>query len=304
MAPSAFRPAYLADLALLLLLATLWGASYTFIKLGIASIAPVTLIAGRTAIAVVALWGVMHWRGLAMPRSASLWGRFLIQACLNSVVPFTLIAWAEQSIDAGLATILNSSSPIFTFMLTLCFPGRHPATIRKLFGVVCGLIGICLIVGVEALAGIGRELIAELALVAATICYAGAAIFGRHFQGLDPMVPATGSLMCGAVVLIPMSMALEHPWTLVPTSTSVAALLALALLSTALALTIYFRLLETLGPVGTTSQAFLRVPIGVGLGVMFLGEKLSPTTWMGFVCVIAGVAAMTLPSRRSVATSS
>src|SRR5262245_34757234 len=103
------------ELALLLLLATLWGASYTFIKLGVATIPPITFIASRTLIAGAILIAVIRLRGLAMPREAPAWRRFVFQACLNSVLPFTLIAWAERSVDAGLAVILNSTTPIFTF---------------------------------------------------------------------------------------------------------------------------------------------------------------------------------------------
>ncbi len=294
--PRAFG--HLGELALLLLLATLWGASYTFIKLGVESIPPVTLIAARTTIAAVVLLGALRWRRMAMPSDLAAWRRFLFQACLNSVIPFTLIAWAEQSVDAGLATILNSSAPIFTFVLAWCLAREQSATGRQLFGVVCGMIGICLIVGVQALYGIGQQLTAELAIVGATICYAGATIFGRNFQGLDPMLPATGSLLCGAAVLIPISLVIDHPWTLAPSSRSIVALICLAVLSTALAFTIYFRLIRTLGAVGTTAQAYLRVPIGVAIGVVFLGERLAPTTLIGLVCVIAGVAAMAVPARK------
>ncbi len=213
------------------------------------------------------------------------------------MVPFTLIAWAEQSVDAGLATILNSCSPIFTFLLARSLARQASATGRQLFGVICGLIGICLIVGVQALDGIGQQLTAELAIVAATICYAGAAMFSRHFQGLDPILPATGSLVCGAIVLVPASLVVDRPWTLEPSASSIAALICLAVFSTALAFTLYFRLIRTLGPVGTTAQAYIRVPIGVAIGVMFLGETLAATSWIGLVCVIAGVAAMTRPRR-------
>jgi len=285
---------YLAELALLVLLATLWGASYTFIKLGVESIPPVTFIAARTTIAAVVLVGILHGRGVAMPTDLAVWRRFLVQACLNSVIPFTLIAWAEQSVDAGLATILNSSAPIFVFILTWCLARQQSATRRQFFGVISGMIGICLIVGVQALSGIGEQLTAELAIIAATICYAGAAIFGRNFQGLDPMLPATGSLLCGAIVLIPISLVVDHPWTLAPSSRSMLALMCLSIFSTALAFTIYFRLIQTLGSMAATSQAYLRVPIGVAIGVAFLGENLAPTTLIGLVCVIAGVAAMTI----------
>ena len=290
-----------AEFGLLLLLATLWGGSYTFIKLGVATIPPITLIAARTAIAGVLLLVIMQARGLSLPNDAATWRRFLFQACLNSVIPWTLIAWAERSLDAGLATILNSSAPIFTFFLTLAIAGQDRPTLRKLFGVVAGMAGICLIVGVQALQGVGEQLAAQIATVVAAICYAGGAIFSRGFKGLDPMAPAAGSLLCGAAILIPVSLVVERPWTLAPSMSSVLALLALAVFSTAFAFVIYFRLIQTLGSVGTTAQAYLRVPVGVALGVLFLGESLSPTATIGLGCVVIGVAAMTIPARRRLA---
>jgi drug/metabolite transporter (DMT)-like permease len=286
------------ELALLLALATLWGASYTFIKLGVATIPPVTLIGARTLIAGTILLVIIRTRGLALPKDAATWRRFLFQACLNSVIPFTLIAWAERSVDAGLATILNSTSPIFTFLLTVVITRHEAVTTRKLLGVIAGIAGTSLIVGVQAFNGLGEALMAQLAIVAATVCYAGAAIFGRGFKGLDPIMPAAGSLICGAAILIPISIVVDRPWTLAPSTSSVVALLGLAIFSTALAFVIYFRLIQTLGSVGTTAQAYLRVPIGVAIGVMALGETLSPTAWAGLVCVIIGVAAMTIPARK------
>ena len=265
------------ELALLMLLATLWGGSYTFIKLGVATIPPITLIAGRTLIAGVLLLLIMHWRGVRLPRDAATWRRFLFQACLNSVIPWTLIAWAERSVDAGLATILNSTSPIFTFFLTLAIAHQDAPSWRKLFGVMAGMIGICLIIGVQAFHGIGEQLAAQLAIVAATVCYAGGAVFSRGFKDLDPMAPAAGSLLCGALMLLPVSAVVERPWMLTPSGTSSLALSGLAVFSTAIAFVIYFRLIQTLGSVGTTAQAYLRVPIGVAFGVLLLGESLSPT---------------------------
>jgi drug/metabolite transporter (DMT)-like permease len=287
------------ELALLLVLATLWGASYTFIKLGVATIAPITLIAARTSIAGLLLVAIMRWRGVRLPRDGATWRRFLLQACLNSVVPWTLIAWGERFVDAGLATILNSASPIFTFLFTVAVTRHETATPRKLVGVVAGMAGICLIVGIEAFHDIGRGLLAEIAIVAATICYACAAIFSRGFKELDPMAPAAGSLLAGAAVLIPVSLVVELPWTLAPSALSLLALLGLAVFSTALAFVIYFRLIQTLGSVGTTAQAYLRVPIGVAIGVVFLGEQLAPTAWIGLACVVVGVAAMTIPARKN-----
>jgi drug/metabolite transporter (DMT)-like permease len=294
------RPPNVAkELALLLLLATLWGGSYTFIKLGVATIPPITLIAARTAIAGVLLVVIMRWRGIKLPVDAATWRRFLFQACLNSAIPWTLIAWGERFLDAGLATILNSTSPIFTFLLTAAITRHEALTGRKLFGMLAGIFGICLIVGVQALSGLGEQLTAQVATVLATICYAGAAIFSRSFKGLDPMAPAAGSLRAGAAILIPLSLVVDRPWTLAPSASSLLALLGLAVFSTAAAFVIYFRLIQTLGSVGTTAQAYLRVPIGVALGVLFLGESVTSTAWIGLACVVAGVAAMTIPARRA-----
>ena len=285
------------DVVLLLTLATLWGASYTFIRLSVVTIPPLTLIAARTLIAGSLLAAWMTMRGISIPREPALWRRFFVQAMLNSVVPFTLIAWAERSVEAGLATILNSASPVFAFVATWLITKHEHVPPRKLFGVAIGLAGICLIVGTSVLSGLGNQAIPQLAIVAASVCYACAAIYGRSFHGLPPAVPAAGSMLLGAALLIPASLTFDHPWTLHPSMSSLGALLALSVFSTAAAFVIYFRLVQTLGSVGTTAQAYLRVPIGVALSMMFLGESLAPTAWIGLICVVAGVAAMTMPHR-------
>ena len=289
--------ARLPDYALLVVLASVWGASYTFIKIGIETIPPVTLIAARTLIAGSLLLVVMRWRGVALPLERRLLGLFAFQALMNSVLPFTLIAWAEKTVDASLAVILNAMTPIFTFLITWRVTRHEPASFLKLLGVALGLLGTCLIIGFSALGGLGVAVLAQGAVLLATVFYAVAAVFGRHFKGLDPMVPATGSLLSGAVILIPASLFVDRPWTLAPSAASLAALLGLSILSTALAFTIYFRLLKTLGSVGVTAQAYLRVPIGVFIGMLALGETLAPTALLGMICAVAGVAAMTVPGK-------
>lgn len=293
----AAAPNRAVELALLLVLAGLWGGSYTFIKLGVETIPPLTLITARTLIAGLVLLVVIRWRGLRLPRDLATWRLFLVQAGLNSVVPFTLIAWAERSVDAGLATILSSTSPIFVVLLSCLSASAERLPALRLAGIAAGLAGTILIVGAQAMTGFGEQLWAQLALVAASICYGGAALFGRSFKGLDPIMPAAGSLLCGALVLLPFSLLLDQPWTLSPSVQSIQALIALSLVSTALAFVIYFRLIARLGSVATTSVAYLRVPAGVLIGMVFLGEALAPTAWAGLVLVIGGVLAMTLPLR-------
>jgi drug/metabolite transporter (DMT)-like permease len=291
------KPNYAVELALLATLATLWAASYTLIKLGIDTIPPVTLIAARTLIAGTILVVIMRGRGIRFPRDWASWRNFTIQACLNSAIPFTLIAWAEKSIDAGLAVILNSMTPVFAFLITLLWSRHEVTSLRKFAGVAVGLAGTCIIVGGQAFNHVGHELLAQLAVVLATVCYAGAAIFGKNFKTLDPMAPAAGSLLSGAVILIPVSLVVDRPWTLTPSAASVMALIGLAVFSTALAFVIYFRLIHTLGSVGTTAQGYLRAPIGVAIGAYALGESPSLTAWIGLVCILMGVAFMTIPAR-------
>ena len=290
--------ALLRELGLLVLLSCLWGSSYTLIKIGIETIPPITLIAARTAIAGAILVMVLYARGLRLPSSSQLWKGFALQAILNSVVPFTLIAWAEHHIDAGLAVVLNSLTPVFTFLLTLLITRHESTSARKLFGVLLGLGGTVVMIGMEALNGLGSVVLAQLAVVVATVFYAGAAIFGKSFKDIDPMVPAAGSLICGTVMLLPVSVMVDRPWALEPSMASLLALVGLSVFSTAAAFTIYFRLMRTLGSLGATAQAYLRVPIGVAIGVVFLGEQLHVTTLIGLVCILTGVVAMTLPKRR------
>ncbi|OLP61781.1 hypothetical protein BJF93_18965 [Xaviernesmea oryzae] len=285
------------DLALLVALATLWGASYSFIKLGVETIPPITLIALRTLIAGTLLLALLRLRGIALPRDRRLWSRFVIQACLNSVLPFTLIAWAEQRIDAGLAVILNATTPIFAFLLTWLMTRHEPANGRKLFGVIAGLGGTCLVVGTEAIGGLGADILPQLAVLAAALCYAGAAIFGKRFGGLDPMLPATGSLLSGAMILLPVSLLVDRPWTMAPSAASLLALGGLSIFSTALAFVLYFRLVQGLGSLATTAQSYLRVPIGIAIGMVALGERPSATAGLGLAAILIGVAAM-MPARR------
>jgi len=288
---------YVLAIALLFALATLWSLSYTLVKVSIETIPPVTVTAFRTFFAGLLLLLIVWLKGLAMPRDRAMQRKLVLQSILNSVIPYTCIAWAQTQVDVNIAVILSSTSPIFAFFLTWAITRHEAATARKLFGVIAGLTGICLIVGVGALAGIGKDLLAQFALLAAALSYACAAIFGRSFDGLDPLVPAAATLLLGSVVLVPASFILDSPWTLTPSAVSFAALVALTLFSTALAYVLYFWLLNALGSIGVTSQSYLRIPMGVMFGVIFFGETLLLTTWIGLACVLVGVVAMTLPNR-------
>lgn len=288
------------EYGLLLLLATLWGASFTFLKLTVASIPPLTTIAWRTAMAGALLYFIMRHQGISLPRDAASWKSFAIVSAVNTVLPFMLIAWGLQWVDASLAVILNSTTPIFAFLITYVLTRHEAVTPRRLFGVVAGITGIVFVVGSSALGGLGQQLLPQLAIVLSSLSYAMSAIYGRAFREMNAMVPACGSLLFGAVVLIPMAIIVERPWTVTPTWTSIVSLIVLGLLCTALGNVLYFRLLGTLGSLGTTAQSYLRVPIGVMAGVLLLGEQFTSTAGFGLVCVVAGVMAMTWPADRPI----
>lgn len=288
----------LLEYGLLLLLSALWGSSFSFLKLTVATVPPLTAISVRTAIAGAVLYAIMRWQGWRLPRDWESWKTFIIISAVNTVFPFILIAWGLQTVDASLAVILNSTTPIFAFLITYFVTRQEGATKRRLFGVVAGLTGIVLIVGATALSGLGQQLLPQLGIVLASVSYATSAIYGRAFRNMNPVVPACGSLLFGAAVLSPMAIAIEHPWTSTPSWGSLVALTILAVLCTAGGNVLYFRLLGTLGSLGTTAQSYLRVPIGVMAGVYLLGEELTSTAGLGLVCVVAGVMAMTWPADR------
>ena len=288
----------LLEYGLLLLLSTLWGASFAFLKLTVASIPPLTAIAWRTAIAGALLYAIMRAQGLRLPTDTASWKSFIVVSAVNTVFPFMLIAWGLQWVDAGLAVILNSTTPIFAFLITYVLTRHEPVTRRRLFGVAAGITGIVFIVGASALGGLGQQLLPQLAIVLASLSYATSAIYGRAFREMNPMVPACGSLLFGAVVLAPLALIVETPWTVTPTSTSIIALLVLGVFCTALGNVLYFRLLGTLGSLGTTAQSYLRVPIGVLAGILLVGDQFTSTAGFGLVCVMAGVMAMTWPAER------
>lgn len=287
--------------ALVLLLALLWGGSYPLLKVAVDTIPPLTVVAIRSLLAGLVLLAVLGPRVKLLGElvSGGSLRALAIQSAFTCVIPWILIAWAIPSLDAGLAVILNSLSPIFIFLLTAFVTKHEPVTRRKGAGVALGLAGVVVIVGVDALAGVGTRTLAEIACVLGAFSYAVAGVIGVRFKGVTPLVPAAGTTLIAAAVLIPLALVFEQPWNLSPSRSSLVAVVAAAVFSTGLAMVIYFRLLATVGSIAMSSQAYLRILVGVGLGMAFLGETPTPHALVGLVLVIAGVVAMTWPVRRS-----
>jgi len=289
------------EFALLGLLALLWGSSYLFIKIAVAEIPPITLIAFRVSVAALFLFVVLSWRKEKLPRDSKTWLMLLIQSFFNSIGAWTLLAWGQQYVDSGLASVLNSTSPIFVFLFTVLVT-RHEATSSlKLLGAILGLAGVALIVGVDVLAGLGQQVAGQLAAITGAILYACAAIYGKQFSHLTATATATGTMIWASIVLLPVSLVLERPWDLSPSVNSIMAATVLSVFCTGCALLIYFRLVKTLGSMGVASQAYLRAGVGVLLGMVFLGEHITFVIGFGLLAAILGVAAINMPARKKVA---
>lgn len=283
--------------ALLCLLALLWGSSYLLIKVAVETIPPITLIASRVFIAAIFLSAIVVWKDERLPRDGHTWRLLLVQSFLTSIGAWTVLAWGQQYVDSALASVLNSTSPVFVFLITFFFTRHETTSWLKLFGACMGITGVALIVGTDALQGLGQQVLAQLAVLSGAVMYAGAAIFGKKFTHLTPLITATCTMIWASLFLVPLSLVLDQPWTLNPSTQSILAAGTLAVLGTGVALLIYFRLLRTLGSLGTTSQSYLRAGVGVALGVIVLGEHITPVIGAGIAAALIGVIAINFPKR-------
>ncbi|MCC3306532.1 EamA family transporter [Sneathiella sp. HT1-7] len=282
---------------LLILLACLWGSSYLLIRIGVETIPPASLVALRVSVAAFVLLIVVWRQGYRLPTDLPTWRNFAIQSFFNSFGAWTLLAWGQQYVESGLATVLNSTSPIFVFLLTWLITRHETVTIRKIAGAFIGLAGVILIIGVDALQSLGQQVVAQLAILASAMLYGYAAINGRKFASLPSTVTAAGVMISACAVLIPASLIIDQPWTLSPSIESLTAVVILGTFGTALALLLYFRLINTLGSLGTASQSYLRMGVGVMLGIVVLGEQFSFIVGLGILTAILGVALINIPSK-------
>ena len=283
------------DYALLLALACCWSSTYPLTKIGLGSIPPVTFISARSLIAAFFLLAVLYARGLRIPTDAKAWKLFAFQQTINSTIPFLMITWAQQYVRAAPTVVLASTTPIFAFLITWGITRHEPATLLKLAGAVLGLAGTAVIIGLDALGGLGGNIFAEMVILLATISFACATIFGLRLTEYDPMVVAAGSLLFGGLLLLPVALISDHPWTLRPTPEAVVATITMGIFSSAFGLMLFYMCLTRLGTLTTNAQGYLRIPIGVGLSVVLLDESVPSNLALGLILVMAGVAAMTLP---------
>ena len=279
------------DWLLLVMLGTLWGGSYFFGKVALAQLPPFTVAVGRLGLAAAVLQVVVRVAGYRMPGSLRAWRAFWVMGLLNNAIPMSLILWGQIRIGSGLAAILNASTPLFTVLLAHFFTRDEPMTAKRIGGVLFGVAGVAVMIGPVALRGLDGGLLAQLAMIGAAISYACAGIFGRRFGGAPPFVTAAGQVTASSLTLLPLSLVVDRPWLLpLPGARTWTAVVGLALLCTALAYVIYFRILATSGASNLLLVTLLMPVNAVFLGITLLGEHIEPRHVVGMVLIAAGLA--------------
>jgi len=277
---------------LLLFLSLLWGGSFFFYKVLVAELPPVTVVLGRVGIAAIALNLGLLVTGRPVPWTWPLFKRFLLLGLLNNVIPFILICWGETRISSGMASILNATTPFFIMLVAHFVTEDEKFSAPKLVAMALGFAGVLVLIGPAALAA-RQQLGGEIALLAATIVYAFGGLYGKVFKGIPPIQIATGQITAATCVLLPLALAVDRPWTLaMPSLSAWAALLAIALFSTALAYVVFYRMMET-APVTSISLVTFLLPVNtLWLGAAFLDESVTWQALGGMALIGAGLAAI------------
>ena len=279
----------------LLALSVLWGGSFFFAGVAVKELPPFTIVSLRVAIAAIVLNIILRIQNLHLPRSKTAWRAFFGMGILNNVIPFSLIVWGQSHLASGLAAILNATTPLFTVAVAHFLTQDEKMTGSRLIGVIIGFIGVAVMIGGKSSFMLGNEIVAQLACLSGALSYAFAGIYGRRFKkmGIPPMVTATGQVTASSVILLPIMLIIDQPWTLVlPSTGAIAALFGLALLSTALAYIIYFRILSTAGATNLLLVTFLIPVTAIFLGISILGERLELRHLVGTILIGAGLAAI------------
>ncbi|RXV62716.1 EamA family transporter [Roseovarius sp. A46] len=280
---------------MLLALATVWGGSFFFNEVAVRDLPVLSVVVGRVALAALILMAILRLRGERLPRGRRIWVAFACMGLMNNALPFSLIVWGQQHIASGVASILNAATPLFTVLLAHVLTRDERMTGGKISGVLIGFAGVAVMIGMGALRDLGVHVAAQLLCLMAAVSYALAGIFGRRFRGMgvSPMATATGQVIASSLILLPLALIVDRPWGLAPPGiAAIGALIGVATLSTALAYTLYFRILATAGATNLLLVTFLVPASAILLGTLILGEVLLLRHMMGMALIGAGLAAI------------
>jgi len=283
----------LREWAMLVALSLLWGGSFFFVGVAVEDFPPLTIVALRVGIAAIALWAIVFAMGQRPPKTPGIWGAFLVMGLMNNAIPFCLIVWGQTQIASGLASILNATTPLFTVIVAGILLTDERATPLKLLGVTIGFIGVVVMIGTPGL-GEGNSTLAQLAIMVAALSYAFAGVYGRRFKkmSISPFVTAAGQVTASALVVAPIALITDGPLNSVPSVEGWASIAGLAVLSTAVAYVLYFRLLGSAGATNLLLVTLLVPVSAILLGSLFLNETLSSVHFVGMALIALGLSAI------------
>jgi drug/metabolite transporter (DMT)-like permease len=280
---------------LLIALSLVWGGSFFFTSIAVVELPPFTIVVLRVGIAAIVLHVILHLMGVPLSGDAKIWRAFFMMGLINNAIPFSLLVWGQTHISGGLASILNATTPMFTVLVAHVFTADERITPARMVGVVAGLSGVAIMIGEDVLRAFSVDILAQVACIAAPVSYAFASVYGRRFRelGVTPMATATGQVTASTLILLPLALIVDQPWTLpMPSFETMAAMAGLAVLSTSLAYVMFFRVLSTAGATNLMLVTLLVPVSAILLGTLILGEVLEAKHFMGMAMIGVGLAAI------------
>ena len=279
------------SIPMLLLLAAVWGGSFFFGEVALREVPPLTLTLHRVIWAVPILVLIVLFKGISVPRSPRIWGAYLVMGALNNAIPFSLIFWGQTQIESGLVSILNGTTAMFAAVVAGLLLPDEPLTAKKVIGAGLGIAGVAFIMGPSALTNFNLSNLAQLAILGATLSYAFAGVWGKTaLAGQLPLMNALGMLIGSTVLMIPIVLVFDGLPNLALSLGVWGALIGMAVLSTALAYFLYFAILVRAGAANLLLVTLLIPPVAIGLGAVFLDERIGIEAWIGFVIIGLGFA--------------
>ena len=284
---------------MLISLSVLWGGSFFFVGVAVVELPPLTIVTLRVGLAAVTLWCIASAMGLRPPKSLSLWAAFFAMGLLNNVIPFSLIVWGQTHIPSGLASVLNATTPLFGVVVAGLLLSDERASPLKLVGVAIGFLGVVVMIGMPSVDMASQiSIFAQMAILVAALSYAFASVFGRRFKatGLNPVIIAAGQVTASTVILAPVALYVDGPLAVFgnasPSLSVWAAILTLAVFSTALAYVLYFKILASSGATNIMLVTLMEPVSAIILGSLFLNETLHWVHFVGMALIATGLSAI------------
>ena len=281
-----------------LVLSFVWGTSYLWIKVALATVPPLTLVAGRLTLGAVLVGVVVAIAREPLPRSPRQYGHLLVMSVVNIVVPFLLISVGEESMDSALAAILNATVPLFVIVIAPLFLPDEGITVARVAGLAIGFAGVLLLVAPGLAAGLGTSTPAELMMVASSLSYACGNVYARrNVRGLAPMIPALFQVGFAAAITVPLALLVDRPWASVhPAPVALLAIAWLGFLGSGLAYLAYFTILRHWGSMRTSMTSYLLPVVGLAGGALVLGEPVTASRVGATVLIAGGIALVSSPA--------